>query len=104
MAGNTAPLLGDFASVPPAKRHYSKDRNNPYPFEDMARLAKARPGTAVLAAESVPESNIKALRSYRGEPFEDLTGRIVVQMRNSQEVDGIRTGDVYITWPAPIQK
>lgn len=99
MAGNTTPLVGDFTSIPPKKRTVAKERNHPYPFEDMAREAKTKPGEAILAAESVPLANIKAARSYRGEPFEDSTGHILVQMRNSEVLeDGSRHGDVYMTW------
>lgn len=98
MDGNTSPLMGDFTSIPPVKRARAKGRNSPYPFEDMARTAKTQPGHAILAATQVPEGNIKSLREYRGDPFEDETGYIVVKMRNSEVIDGERHGDVYLTW------
>lgn len=99
MAGNTTPLVGDFTSIPPKKRTVAKDRNDPYPFEDMARDSKTKPGVAIKAAEDVPLAHIKAVRSYRGAPFEDSSGHILVQMRNSEvNEDGSRHGDVYMTW------
>ncbi|MFL4476051.1 hypothetical protein ACIPVK_18815 [Paeniglutamicibacter sp. MACA_103] len=98
MDGNPAPLMGALTSVPPVKRRRAKDRNSPYPFEDMARLAKTNPGKPLLAAESVPLNKIKSVREYRGDPFEDATGRIQVEMRNSRVVDNKRYGDVYLTW------
>lgn len=100
MEGNITPRLGEFTAAPPAKRSVSKGRNHPYPFEDMARLAKTQPGEALLAAESVPINNIKSLREYRGAPFEDGTGYVDIKMRNSEVIEGVRHGDVYMTWTA----
>lgn len=98
MNGKEASLIGEFTSVPPVRKSRAKGRNSPYPFEDMARRAQTRPGVPVLAATEVPEKNIKSLRSYRGDPFQGDKGFLRVEMRNSQVIDDLRHGDVYLTW------
>jgi hypothetical protein len=68
-------------------------------WEGMARLAQQNPGKAVLAATHVPESTTKSVRVYRRKPFVQPDGKIVVNVRNSRiEADGVRYGDVYMTW------
>ena len=74
-------------------------RKGPYDWDDKARLAQKNPGVAVLAAEHVPESLTKSVRTYRNPPFVQTGGRIIVNVRNSAlEPDGVRYGDVYFTW------
>lgn len=74
-------------------------RGEDYDWDGAAILAANHPGEAVLAAEHVPESRVKAVRGYKREPFVSDRGRIIVAVRNSTvETDGIRYGDVYFLY------
>lgn len=74
-------------------------RGEDYDWDAMALLAIKHPGEAVLAAQHVPDSRVKSLRGYTRAPFIQERGRIVVSVRNSAvEADGIRYGDVYLSW------
>lgn len=90
-------MIGNvFSKVPPRA-----SRGGDYDWDAMARLAIRHPGNWVLAAEHVPESRVKSLRQYTRHPFRQAAGRIIVAVRNSAvEADGIRYGDVFLSWEA----
>ncbi|GAA1499310.1 hypothetical protein [Paeniglutamicibacter kerguelensis] len=74
-------------------------RKGNYDWDGKARLAQETPGVAVLAGEGVPESLSKSVRTYRTPPFIQADGRIVVNLRNSVvNEEGVRHGDIYLTW------
>ena len=74
-------------------------RGEDYDWDAMAVLAIQHPDKSVLAAERVPESRVKSLRGYTRHPFRQSGGRIIIAVRNSVvEADGIRYGDVYLSW------
>jgi hypothetical protein len=84
--------------VPPVSRAKST-----IDWDTPAQLAKLS-GQTVLAKQDVRISRITSLRGYTRPPFVDDDGRIIVDMRNSYTgEDGVRYGDVYLTWE-PKQK
>jgi hypothetical protein len=87
--------------VPPRR---AWNRMTDIKWEDHAQTAKAT-GEAVLAATHIPESRAKSVRKYTNPPFVQDDGRIKVSIRNSiVEDDGVRYGDVYLTWQKATKK
>ncbi|APX01170.1 hypothetical protein BWQ92_05005 [Arthrobacter sp. QXT-31] len=88
-------MIGSMSSKVPPRANRGEDYN----WDAMALLAIQHPDKWVLAAEHVPESRVKSLRGYTRHPFRQETGRIIIAVRNSAvEADGIRYGDVFLTW------
>lgn len=88
-------MNGNIVSRVPSRATRGED----YDWDAMALLAIKHPDKSVLAAEQVPESRVKSLRQYTRHPFIQEGGRIIVAVRNSAiEADGIRYGDVYLSW------
>lgn len=78
----------------PAPRRVSKYKINWDDYAETARLL----GQPVLAGRHIKESQAKAIRLYNRPPFVTPEGRIRVHLRDSQVEDGVRYGDVYLTW------
>ena len=94
-------MSGNIVSKVPSRASRGED----YDWDAMAVLAIQHPDKWVLAAEHVPESRVKSLRGYTRRPFRQAGGRIIIAVRNSAvEADGIRYGDVYLSWQELLRK
>lgn len=60
--------------------------------------ALAQPGQPVLALKQGRLSQAKSLRQRSGPPFVTPQGRIVINTRNREMVDGVERVDIYLTW------
>lgn len=87
-------MEGKFApELPPPSRISAAD------WVVLAKKARQRPGKPMLAATNVRYSTIKGLMQRTRPPFVQDDGRIRVNMRNSSlDEDGVRYGDVWMTW------
>lgn len=94
MTTEKSPIIGD---LPPTKTR--RTIGDQYEVEKFALLAQQNPGKAVEVATDAPLRLSKLFASYKGEPFSNDHGKIVVNIRNSYTVeDGDRNCDIYFTW------
>lgn len=68
-------------------------------WDSYAYLAK-QTGQPVLAGRDILESQVKAIRQYKREPFICEDGYVAARFRNSHidSKDGKRYGDIYFEW------
>lgn len=77
----------------------SRRVNSAYDWDAHAKMSREAWPNAVLAETHVPVSHINAIRMYQTPPFRTDEGRVLVACRASKvDDDGIRYGDVYLTW------
>lgn len=90
-------MTGEVLSDLPPRRAWN--RNDDVDWEKFARIAQENPGKAVKAATHIRESRAKSVRRYPNPPFKQSDGQIKVTIRDSTvENDGVRYGDVWLTW------
>lgn len=67
-------------------------------WDEFAILAQQNPGQPVLAATHLRRTTIESVKTYRRPPFYTERGNIRVNFRNSVVEDGVRYGDMFLTW------
>lgn len=82
------------SNVPPSRR-----ANAEYDWEKFAIMARDNYPNAVKAFEQMPVTLVNSARTYDYPPFTTDSGFVQIHYRNSKVgEDGIRRGDVYISW------
>lgn len=89
------------SNVPPLRRANAK-----YDWDAVAEQARLNYPDTVKAFENMPVTLVNSARTYDYPPFVRDDGFVRIHYRNSQVgEDGIRRGDVYLTWmPAATTK